>query len=335
MINHLGNMQIYIKKRERRKGEMQFFMHQFVEAAIAEGIKPVREFALPVKGKRTIANLFQRMLGSSNRSNRYLIVTSQGGGIIENSFPYYRSFRIIPMVWDIWPRSQQSFFNSIKELKCPCVLVTVREMVVRVEQELGIPALWVPEGIDETDYSPGKELHKRSVDIYELGRQLHDYHLMVKELQKEDGITYRGHEVDDNGNLLRLAFANAQDLLNHLPEMKIIVSFPKVDTAPFHEHGGLETMTQRYWESMLNRSLIVGRAPQELIDFIGYNPVVEVDWQSPKEQLRYIINNIQEYQGLVNKNYRVAIEKASWKCRIPGIIDFVETQANRKDETTY
>ena len=318
---------VYIKNRIRHRGEIQFFMHQFVEAAIAEGVKPVADFPA-FKGKRTLASFAHRIIGPYAHSNRCLIVTSQGGGVLENSFPYFGAYRIIPMVWDIWPRSQPSFFKSIKDLNCPCVLVTVREIAHRVEQELGIPALWVPEGIDASDYKPGKELHERTVDVYELGRQMQSYHLIIKQLQKEDGIAYCGHEVDEHGNLLCLAFSNAQELLDHLPEMKVIVSFPKVDTAPLSEHGGLETMTQRYWESMLNRSLIVGRAPRELIDFIGYNPVVDVDWSAPKEQLRHIINNICEYQDLVNRNYQTAVNKASWKYRIQDIIKFIECHTN-------
>ena len=40
--------------------------------------------------------------------------------------------------------------------------------------------------------------------------------------------------------------------------------------------GDIETLTQRYWECMFSRMVMVGHAPQELIDFIGYNPVIEL-----------------------------------------------------------
>lgn len=320
-------MELFIKDRKRKDGENQFFMHQFVEAAISEGIKPVKELYFNIKGKRFVASITHKLLGNNN-SDRCLIVTSQGGGILENSFPYYSQFKIIPMVWDIWPRSQTQFYKSLKSLKCPCVLVTVREIARRVESELGIPALWVPEGINIFDYTPGTLLKDRSIDVYELGRQMRSYHKIIKELQYDKNISYCGHDVDDDGNLLHLAFESAQDLLDNLPKMKIIISFPKVDTEPYCEHGGLETMTQRYWEAMLNRSLIVGRAPQELIDFIGYNPVVEIDWNAPKEQLWHILNNINEYQSIVDDNYKVALQKASWNSRMPEILKFIKSHIN-------
>lgn len=37
-------MPIYIKNRIRKKSEFQFFMHQFVEAGIKNGFKPLSEF---------------------------------------------------------------------------------------------------------------------------------------------------------------------------------------------------------------------------------------------------------------------------------------------------
>jgi hypothetical protein len=80
--------------------------------------------------------------------------------------------------------------------------------------------------------------------------------------------------------------------------------------------GNLETLTQRYWEAMLSRCLIVGRAPKELTDLIGYNPVVDVDWNAPEDQLTHILSHIADYQGFVNKNYTVALKYASWDNRI-------------------
>lgn len=37
---------IYVKNRIRRKGQYQFFMHQFVEECIKKGIRPKAEWRL-------------------------------------------------------------------------------------------------------------------------------------------------------------------------------------------------------------------------------------------------------------------------------------------------
>lgn len=52
---------------------------------------------------------------------------------------------------------------------------------------------------------------------------------------------------------------------------------------------------------------MVGHAPQELIDFIGYNPVIELtDTISPEEQIADVIEHIEDYQSLVDKNRETA-----------------------------
>ena len=67
---------------------------------------------------------------------------------------------------------------------------------------------------------------------------------------------------------------------------------------------------------MLSRTLILGRAPKELIDFAGYNPVINVDWNAPELQIEYILQHIREYQNLVDKNYHFALQHASWNNRV-------------------
>lgn len=136
--------------------------------------------------------------------------------------------------------------------------------------------------------------------------------------------SYRSNTYDSDGALQGLAFSTAQDLIDALPHIQIVVSFPRSLTHPILS-GGIETLTQRYWESMLTRTLIVGHCPKELLKVIGYNPVVEVDWQDPNSQLRDIIANIDTYQELVDRNYQIALSHASWLKRIE-LIDKILTE---------
>lgn len=77
------------------------------------------------------------------------------------------------------------------------------------------------------------------------------------------------------------------------------------------------TLTQRYWECMFSRMVMVGHAPQELIDFIGYNPVIELsDKISPEELIANVIEHIEDYQVLVDKNRETAERLGSWDVRM-------------------
>lgn len=99
-------------------------------------------------------------------------------------------------------------------------------------------------------------------------------------------------------------------LLDTMADAKITISLPRCDTAA-EETGGIETLTQRFWEGMLSRSVLLGRAPKELIDLVGYKPVVTLDKEHADEQVRDIVEHISEYQDLVNKNRETALRMAA------------------------
>ena len=94
------------------------------------------------------------------------------------------------------------------------------------------------------------------------------------------------------------------------------IALPRSITQP-EIAGDIETLTQRYWECMFSRMVMVGHAPQELIDFIGYNPVIELsDKISPEEQIANVIEHIEDYQSLVDKNRETAERLGSWNLRM-------------------
>ncbi|MBQ8673131.1 MAG: hypothetical protein IJ511_03630 [Bacteroides sp.] len=194
-------------------------------------------------------------------------------------------------------------------------------MAEKLSCELGINACWIPEGIEISDYRPGDPLSEREIDVYELGRQKKEYHEILERLYHNGDIAYyKCNRYDAKGMLKELAFPTSAMLLDALPQCKIIVSFPQVDTHP-EKAGKLDTLTQRYWEAMLSRCLLLGRAPIELIELVGYNPVIDIDWESADSQIIHILAHIADYQELVDKNYAVALEHASWDKRVYTILD--------------
>lgn len=355
-------MKVYIKDRKRKQGQFQFYMQQFVESAIADGFTPKgtvmfdvffrinsimagfsrvcssfrsakgkaeSKAPVPVIGKngggtfRKLALALYPYLGKK-RKKKAIIVTSRGEALFKNAFPFFYTYEIVPMLWDVWPDSWESLYRELKFFECKTVFVTVKAMAEKISRELDIQAYWLPEGIDPAGYGNGIELHDRPIEVYELGRQKRDYHAVLEELYRKGIVKqYCRNIYNDEGGLQKLAFPTTDALLNSLQKIKIIVSFPQVDTHP-QKAGGLDTLTQRYWEAMLSRCLIVGRAPGELIELIGYDPVVNVNWQKPEKQLECILSNISDYQELVDRNYAVALEKAPWSRRIETLIEIVK-----------
>lgn len=323
-------MQVYIKNRVRRKEEFQFFMHDFVDACKLAGIKSKKDLFPSYRWHvravlREILLLIYQFVHSFfpmllNRKEA-LLVAANGMSIKDNSFPYYGSFEIIPVLWDVWPYTWKRMYNSLRLLDVHVVFVTSRQVVDMINKETSIHAYWLPEGIRPSLYQNIHTLANRQYDVFEMGRRYAKYHAVVNLLCKEQKIKVVSPcNLNDNGTLDDKNVAYTDEELHALmSETRIMVCFPQCDTNPYRA-GEIETLTLRYWEAMLSGCIMVGRAPIELVDLIGYNPVIEVDWKRPQEQLYEILSCISKYQALSNRNYEVAKEYAPWTGRISMLI---------------
>ncbi len=179
----------------------------------------------------------------------------------------------------------------------------------------GIKFHWLPEATDPAQWSPRKLLHDRQIDVLELGRKHDNYHNAIVEALHSAN---KRHLYQPDS--VQLVFRTQDDLVSGYGDTKIAVCFPRSVTHP-ELAGGIETLTQRYFEAMASRCLIVGKCPEELSDLWGYNPIVEVDWCDPAEQLLSILENLDEYQSLVDKNHRRCLEIGTWNLRARTVMD--------------
>ena len=63
--------------------------------------------------------------------------------------------------------------------------------------------------------------------------------------------------------------------------------------------------------------VMIGHAPEELVDFIGYNPVIELREDTSAEELVvYVLEHLEDYQDLVDRNRNTAECLGSWNVRM-------------------
>lgn len=232
-----------------------------------------------------------------------------------DAFPDYACHEVIPFVWDCWPNVFEKLCKWLCKYNVKTMIVTCKETKDKLQErfpEMNILA--VIEGIDIETYGAGKELVDREIDYLEYGRNTD---CVVKYNYPEGTRILRGQA---NG----LNMLPYDVLFDAMKNSKVVVAYPKTWTNP-EWAGGLETMTQRYWECMLSRMVMIGHAPKELIDFIGYNPVIEVDLEHPNEQLQNVLSNIADYQESVNRNRETALRMASWELRMREVINFLKS----------
>ncbi len=327
-------MRVYIKYRKRRKEEFQFFMHDFVDYCreadfrLLPDYMPSYRYHVRSLIRRVELEIYKivKKCALLSPPKKAVIITANGGTITDNYFPYYVNYELIPMLCDLWPSTWLQMQRDFQLFNVKTVLVTARSVANMINAEMsGINALWIPEGIDTSHYHKGELLINRPYNVLEMGRQMKSYHRVLSEMYQDGelrGWTTSRINPDGTLNAASLSFPDNEMLYRELPKYKVMVCFPQCDTNPFRG-GNVETLTQRYWEAMLSGCLMIGRAPQELIDFIGYNPVINVNWQNPKEQLKNILDNIFEYQEMVDKNYDCALQYSPWEKRIEVIRDYL------------
>lgn len=236
-----------------------------------------------------------------------------------DTFPDYACHEIIPFIWDCWPRYFEKTCKWFKRHDVRTAIFTSSQTAERMRErfpEMNI--LWCPEGIDTSLYSEGKELKNREIDILEFGRS----NRKVFKAELPSSIKHVCTMQDG-----KYIFTN-EELRQSMGDAKVTITLPRSITQP-EVAGDIETLTQRYWECMLTRMVMVGHAPKELVDFIGYNPVIEIDTENPNGQINDILQHLADYRDLTNKNREVALQKGDWTARMQGVMDFLKENGYR------
>lgn len=230
-----------------------------------------------------------------------------------DTFPYYATHEVIPFIWDCWPCYYDKMEAWFNRHKTRTAIFTSRKEMEEMERRCPqVNMLWCPEAVDGSLYKEGKQLKDRSIDLLEFGRS------NERVLGQIDDSNINHVYTLVNGKFI---YSN-EELYEAMGDTKITVCLPKSMTHPDIAQG-IETLTQRYWEAMLSRMIIVGHAPQELIDVCGYNPVIELD-DNPCAQIKDILHDIEDYQSLVDKNRETALRLGTWKVRMRTFIKQLE-----------
>ena len=229
-----------------------------------------------------------------------------------DTYPDYARYEIIPLVWDCWPIYFEKTSRWFIRHNVKTAIFTSSQTAERMRERFPqMNILTITEGIDTSKYQEGKLLKERDIDILEFGR---NNNLLNK------GLPANIKHICSNGK--QKMFSTDEEFHAALKNSKITICFPRCDTNP-ETAGDIETLTQRYWEAMLSRVIIVGRAPKELKNLVGYNPVIEINDRNYIEKVINIIENINDYQKVVDKNREFALTMGDWKVRVVQIKEWL------------
>ena len=173
--------------------------------------------------------------------------------------------------------------------------------------------------MDDSVYQKGMLLKDRNIDLLEFGRS-NDKVFKADQLKSVFDNKNRNLNhvcTKQNGKFI---YTNEQ-LYQAMGNAKVTIALPRSMTQP-EMAGDIETLTQRYWECMFSQMVMVGHAPQELVDFIGYNPIIELrDDISAEALIRDVLEHVEDYQVLVDKNRETAERIGSWDMRMKWLME--------------
>lgn len=235
-----------------------------------------------------------------------------------DAFPDYVCNEIVPMFWDCWPCYFEKTCEWLRKHHVKTAIFSSRQTAELMREALpDINVIWCAEAVAEAVYDKGIPLKDRGIDLLEFGRS----NDKIVNAQQLDAIQINDRKIlhvctKQNGKFI---YTNEQ-LYQAMGNSKVTIALPRSITQP-EIAGDIETLTQRYWECMFSRMVMVGHAPQELIDFIGYNPVIELRGDiSADELICQVLGRIEDYQKLVDKNRETAERLGGWKVRMKWLI---------------
>ncbi len=234
--------------------------------------------------------------------------------LLFDTFPDYARYEIVPMFWDCWPGYFDTVCQWLRRHSVQTAIFSSRQTAERIRVALPeLNVIWCPEAVDASCYDKGKPLEDRTIDLLEFGRS-NEKVIPAGALEQAQvaGRAVRHVCTRQNGQFI---YTNEQ-LYRAMGDAKVTITLPRSMTDP-DVAGDIETLTQRYWECMYSRMVMVGHAPQELIDFIGYNPVVELrEDRSSAELIVDVLEHIEDYQELVDRNQETAQRMGAWTDRM-------------------
>lgn len=236
-----------------------------------------------------------------------------------DTFPDYARYEVVPMFWDCWPCYFEKTRDWLVRHRVKTTIFSSRQTAERMREALpNINIIWCAEAVDDSVYDKGKLLKDREIDLLEFGRS-NDRIINAEKLEQVwIGENSLNHVCTKQHG--KFIYTNEQ-LYQAMGNAKVTIALPRSMTQP-EIAGDIETLTQRYWECMFSRMVMVGHAPQELVDFIGYNPVIELRKDISAEALiRDVLEHIDDYQELVDKNRETAERLGSWDVRMKWLME--------------
>jgi hypothetical protein len=246
---------------------------------------------------------------SGSRKNRDFFIALMSVDI-QRCLPYFLlPARKSVYLMDAWPSMHESIRDFVRMFSIRHLFLSSSIAVDQLKDLLPECTLnWIPEAVDPAAYQYLPEA-ERDIDVLQMGRRHDALHRQILPALMQEGKKYLFEKA--KGEII---FPTREEFVSGLARTKVSLCFPASVTHP-EMTGPIEVLSMRYLQSMASRCVVVGHAPSELTTLFGYNPVVELDMTSPASHLARILENLQTFTPLVERNYQTVANNHTWQHR--------------------
>jgi hypothetical protein len=259
-----------------------------------------------------------RWMWNFHRAAAGPVFVSYMGYLEKKTFPFSYWTEIVPYCFDCWPKYYDWWTSFYKRQRVRVAFISARQSAEYFAKTMPeMQSVWLPEAVDPSEYRASKPWAERDIDVLEMGRKYSLFHNRIAGKLAESKRVHLHQRTDGE-----VIFPHRNDLVDGLSRTRIMICFPRCQTHP-EDTGNVETVTYRYFQSMASKCLIVGHAPQELIDLFGYNPVIETEAGCEAEHIEWVLDHPDSYGALIERNYARLLEVGTWRSRVERILDVI------------
>jgi hypothetical protein len=210
---------------------------------------------------------------------------------------------------DAWPSMHADISHFVRMFSIEHLFLSSSIAVGQLKEHLpGCTVTWIPEAVDPSAYRYLPE-NERDIDVLQMGRRHDALHKVIlpQLLQREKKYLFEKTRGE-------IVFPTRREFIEGLGRTKVSLCYPASVTHP-EMSGPIEVLSMRYLQSMASKCVVVGHSPTELTTLFGYNPVVELDDTDPAGQLMAILDTLDSYAPLVERNYETVLNHHTWHHR--------------------
>jgi len=234
-------------------------------------------------------------------------------------FPYLTSNSTGKAIYlfDAWEPLYPKIQELLVEYKFDLIFISAKKTAEHFSSVLkNKKVFWTPEGIKVERYY-FEDYSNKTIEILQIGRKYQVYHDNLVGFCEANNLNYLYEKRPG-----KLIFNSQESFSEALAKTKISICFPSSTTHP-ERSGTVSTVTQRYYQSMISKCIIVGESPSEMKELFSYDPVIKADLKYPGEQIRDILNNYEDYKPLLESNYKEVCLNHQWSNRAKSINELI------------